>query len=196
MKYKYILPLVLSASALMAQSPAPSDSPSPSPVPSITPAPLAELPVDGFITLEQIRSDFASQPEAAKQKYGGHPLLVYGRLVHLLKANDMEGAPIVGYLQNAEHPAPDVECIFAVRNIPPEKGSVELSQDQQEVFIYRRDGKGSLTHQLPILQVGDTVGVRGTFSDANDADIILKDCRRVPETKLAEVLAAHGMSVK
>jgi len=171
----FLLPLLLSASVLLAQTP-----------------PLAPLPPDGFVTLDQIVSDFSTQPDAAAQKYNGARVLVYGRVGSVQKSDDIDGNPLVAFLQLASNPTPDVKCVFDDGDIPSE--NVSINSDQTQVTIAKRnDETGALDDKRPFLIVGQNVGIHGTFSRFTAGDVVLHNSRKVSPEKLAEALQQNGI---
>jgi len=175
MMAKFLLPLILSASAVFAQSSA-----------------LAPLPPDGFVTLEQIVSDFSSQPDAAAQKYNGARVLVYGRVGSVKQSDDINGNPLVAYLQLASNPTPDVKCVFDDGDIPSQ--NISINSDQTQVTIAKRnDEDGALHDKRPFLIVGQNVGIHGTFSRFTAGDVVLHNSKKVSPEKLAEALQQNGI---
>ncbi len=175
-----ILPLILllTTAGLFAQAPA-----------------LPPLPPDGFVTLQQIVSDFSAQPDAALQKYQGQRLLVYGRIGQIEKSDDSEGNPLTVYLQLAQNPTPDVKCIFGISAVPVagQDAQVEISEDGTEAVIAHRNNEGNINWQRPYVVEGQNVGIRGTFDNFVAGDIILKDSRKVKPEKLMPILQQHGI---
>jgi hypothetical protein len=153
---------------------------------------LAPLPPDGFVTLQQIVSDFSSQPDAALQKYNGARIVVYGRVGQVTKSDDENGNPVVVYLQNANNPTPDVRCVFNTAGVP-QGGEVNVENNDSEADFYHRNNEGNITSERAIEIVGEQVGIRGTFDNFVAGDIILKECRRLKPESLAKMLAAHNI---
>ena len=177
MNMKFLLPLILSASFVLAQD-----------------GTLAPLPSDGFVTLQQVMTDFSTHPTQAQQKYDGNRITVYGRVGHISKGDDMAGNPMVAYLQKSDMEAtPDVKCIFSPDDVPTGQGNVEISENHQNASIFSRNSMGEITRQTSYLNVGDMVGIRGTVSDFEVGDVVMKDCHRVSKDKLAGILQQHGI---
>jgi hypothetical protein len=170
----FLLPLLLSATALFAQTP-----------------PLAPLPPDGFVTLQQVVSDFSTQPEAAAQKYNGARILVYGRVGVVEKSDDINGNPLVTYLQLANNPTPDVKCVFDDGDIPSE--NVSINSDQTQVTVAKRNDEGAIHDKHPFLIVGQNVGIHGTFTRFTAGDVVLHNARKVTGEKLDAALKANGV---
>ena len=106
----------------------------------------------------------------------------------------MAGNPLVAYLQKSDMvPTPDVKCIFSPDDVPTGQGDVQISEDHQNASIFHRNGNGEISKQTSYLNVGDMVGIRGTVSDYEVGDLIMKDCHRVAKDKLAGILQQHGI---
>lgn len=159
------------------------------------PPALAPLPPDGFVTLQQIVNDFATQPDAALQKYNGMRLLVYGRVGQLEQSDDSEGNPLTAYLQIPNNPTPDVKCVFTPADVPAgyQDAQVQISEDGTQASIFHRNFQGNLTRERPFLTTGQNIGVHGTFDNFVAGDIILKDCRRVGPERMMQILQEHGI---
>lgn len=161
-------------------------------------APLAPLPPDGFVTLEQIVNEFSTQPDAALKKYQGQRVLVYGRVGQVEKSDDSEGNPLTVFLQLAQNPTPDVKCVFGISAIPKREqdAQVEVSEDGTEAVIAHRNEEGNINWQRPFIEEGQNVGIRGTFDNFVAGDIILKDSRKLRPEFLMKVLREHGIATE
>ncbi|MBN8711750.1 MAG: hypothetical protein BGO12_07055 [Verrucomicrobia bacterium 61-8] len=171
MKKLFLLPLLLSAASVFAQ------------------AQLPPLPSSGFVTLDQIVSEFATQPDAALQKYNGQRIAVYGRVGQVEKSDDIDGNPLVAYLQRANNPSPDVKCVFSSDDVPTT--NVMISDDQSQAIIFRRNSDGQLTEQRPFIVVGENVVIRGTFSNYVAGDVVLKDTHLLKKEEAKKLIGEN-----
>ena len=153
---------------------------------------LAPLPPDGFVTLEQIVQEFASQPDAALQKYNGMRICVYGRVGEVTQADDSEGDPLAVYMQLPDRTTPDVKAVFGADFIP--SSVVTVSDDDTRATVYHADWAGNLSNQSSFIVQGENVAVRGTFDNFVAGDIILKNCFKLSPEALAQKLSAHGLA--
>jgi len=146
-------------------------------------AQLAPLPQDGFVTLQQIVSDFSSQPDAALQKYQGRSVLVYGRVGQLQQSDDSDGDPLTVFLQLPNNTTPDVKCVFQQVALPKgdQNAQLNVTDDGTEAVIAHRENnrKGKINYERPFISEGQMVGIRGTFDNFNVGDVVLKDCRKL-----------------
>jgi hypothetical protein len=158
-------------------------------------ATLAPLPPDGFVTLEQVVSDFSTQPEAALRKYNGQRLLVYGRVGQIAQSQDSAGNPLQVFLQLANNPTPDVKCVFPLAELPgwTQDATVQVSEDGSQASVFRRGRDGNVKDDTAFVTVGERIGVRGTFDNFVAGDVVLKDCKKEHPEKLMEVLRQHGI---
>lgn len=159
--------------------------------------PLAPLSPDGFVTLEQIVSDFSSQQEAALQKYQGQRLLVYGRVGQIEQSNDSEGNPLTVFLQLASNPTPDVKCVFETSALPKgeQDAEVKVNEDGTEAVVAHRGEDGNIKWQRPYVAEGQNIGVRGTFDSFVAGDIVLKECRKLRPETLKPILQQNGLAM-
>lgn len=159
-------------------------------------AALAPLPPDGFVTLQQITSDFSKNPDAALQKYDGMRVTVYGRVGQVANSDDEDGDPLTVFLQLPNNPTPDVKCVFNNAGVP-QGGTVVVENNGQEADFYkhRRDiWEDELTpSEHPIDITGQMAGIVGTFDNFIAGDVVLKECRRLRPAPLRKLLAAHGI---
>lgn len=157
---------------------------------------LQPLPPDGFVTLQQIMSDFSSNQVAAMQKYNGMRVLVYGRVGQVGQSDDSAGNPLTVFLQQANDSTPDVKCVFTSADIPAgyQDAQVRISEDGTQASIYHRNFEGNLTRERPYVEVGQNLGVHGTFDNFVAGDIVLKDCRKVLPQRMMEILGEHGLA--
>jgi hypothetical protein len=155
-------------------------------------AQLAPLPPDGFVTLEQILGDFASQQTAAVQKYQGMRVTVYGRVGQVGVDDDLDGDPLAVYMQMAQNPTPDVKAVFADDDVP-QSAELEVSDDQSQAIAFHRDMDGNIVSQRPFVVVGENVAITGTFDNFEAGDIVLKNCRKLGPERLTELLEQHGI---
>lgn len=181
MKIAPLLLLLATTAGLFAQAPA-----------------LPALPPDGFVTLDQVVSDFSSQPDAALKKYQGQRVLVYGRVGQVKKSDDSEGNPLTVFLQQAANPTPDVKCVFETNAIPKREqdAQVEISDDGTEAVIAHRNQEGNISWQRPFIEEGQNVGIRGTFDNFVAGDVVLKECRKLRPETLMKVLKEHGIATE
>jgi hypothetical protein len=155
---------------------------------------LAPLPPDGFVTLEQIVQEFASQPDAALQKYNGMRLCVYGRVGKVAQADDEQDDPLAVYMQLASQTTPDVKAYFESEEIP--SGVVQVSEDGSKASVFHRDWAGNLSQEQSLVVVGENAAIRGTFDRFLVGDIILKDSFKLSPEALAQKLSEHGISTE
>ncbi|MDX2079550.1 MAG: hypothetical protein SFU53_02075 [Terrimicrobiaceae bacterium] len=155
---------------------------------------LAPLPPDGFVTLEQIVSDFSSNETAALQKYNGMRILVYGRVGVVTQSDDQDGDPLTVFLQLPNNTTPDVKAVFGTDDIPTTNMSVAPNESKATVFHRKEDG--SLTDERAFIVVGENVGIRGTFDNFVAGDIVLKNAHKVRPEFLNQKLAEHGMDTE
>lgn len=155
---------------------------------------LAPLPPDGFVTLEQIVQEFASQPDAALQKYNGMRLCVYGRVGKVAQADDEQDDPLAVYMQLANQTTPDVKAYFESEEIP--SGVVQVSEDGSKAGVFHRDWAGNLSQEQSLVVMGENVAIRGTFDRFLVGDIILKDSFKLSPEALAQKLAEHGIATE
>jgi hypothetical protein len=155
---------------------------------------LAPLPPDGFVTLEQIVQEFASQPDDALQKYNGMRLCVYGRVGKVAQADDEDDDPLVVYMRLANQSTPDVKAYFNQDNIP--SGVVQVSEDDNKATVYHRDWAGNLSQQKSLLVEGENVGIRGSFDNFVAGNIILKNSFKLSPEALAQKLSEHGIATE
>lgn len=158
------------------------------PLSAQTPA-LAPLPVNGFVTLEQIVSDFRTNADAALQKYGGNQITVFGRVGQVEQPGDGENVLNV-YLQVFKNPTPDVKAVFAADAFP-ENAQIQFSADgtQASVVTFNRENQPANT--VPIATVDERIGIRGSFSDYQVGDIILKNCRKVSSGEVEKLMGGQ-----
>lgn len=178
---KALLPLFLLCAALTvhAQDAAPS------------PAALKPLSVSGFVTLDEIVSDFRNSPDAALQKYGGQQVIVYGRVGQLTSPDDADGALVV-YLQQFNNTTPDVKAIFNMDNIP-QHSSIEVSSDgTQATLSHRTRRTDEINANHAWISVDERIGIKGGFSGFVAGDIVIKDCRRVEKKHLEQLMQGPG----
>jgi hypothetical protein len=161
-------------------------------------AALPPLPPDGFVTLEQIVSDFASQPQVAADKYNGQQIVVYGRVGPVAQSDDEAGDPLVVFLQLANTPTPDVKCVFPLADLPEwsDTAGVQISEDGSQAVLFHRGKDGNVMKQHVFATTGQTLGICGTFDRLVAGDIVLKDCEKVGAEKLTKILQAHGIATE
>lgn len=153
-------------------------------------SPLAPLPPDGFVTLEQIVQDFASQQDAALRKYNGMRICVYGRVGKVAQADDSDGDPLVVYLRLVSQNTPDVKAFFDQDDLP--SGVVEVSDSDDKATVYHRDWNGNLSKQKSLIVKGQNAAIRGTFDNFLAGHIILKNSFKLSPEALAQKLSGHG----
>lgn len=161
-------------------------------------AQLAPLPPDGFVTLQQVVSDFSTQPDAAAQKYNGQRILVYGRVGQVAQSQDAEGNPLEIYLQLANNNTPDVKCVFTLADLPgwSQDSTIQIPDDGSQAGIFRRGRDGNVKDEKAFVTVGQNIGVHGTFDRFVAGDVVLKDCKKLGPEKLMEVLKQNGISTE
>lgn len=155
---------------------------------------LAPLPPDGFVTLEQIVQEFATQPDAALQKYNGMRLCVYGRVGKVAQADDEENDPLAVYMRLANQSTPDVKAYFGQEDFP--SGVVQVSEDESKATVYHRDWAGNLSNQKSLIVEGENVAIRGSFDNFVVGDIILKNSFKLSPEALAQKLSEHGITTE
>ena len=154
---------------------------------------LAPLTPDGFVTLQQIVSDFSSDQQAAMQKYDGMRILVYGRVGQLTQSDDSEGDPLTVFLQLPNQTTPDVKAVFGADDLPKNNS---VDPDGSKVDVYHRNWNGDLTKERAFLVEGETTGIRGTFDNFVAGDIVLKNSSKLDTATLMKKLAEHGISTE
>jgi len=178
MKTPALLGIVLAAfaSAAPAQSPA---------------AALPALPPDGFVTLTQIVGEFTSNPDAAGQKYNGMRILVYGRVGAVKQSGDSSGDPLAVIMQLPNQTTPDVRALFSADNIPTT--NISVAPNHSHATVFHRNWEGTLTAERSFIEVGQNVGLRGTFDKFVAGEIVLKDSSKLSTGVLMNKLREHGL---
>jgi hypothetical protein len=156
-------------------------------------SPLAPLPPDGFVTLQQIVQDFTSQPDDALQKYNGMRICVYGRVGKVEQSDDDDADPLAVTMQLQNQTTPAVKAYFDQDDIP---GVVDVVDDQNKATIYHRDWAGNLSDQKSFIVGGENAAIRGTFDNFVAGDIILKNSFKLSPEALAQKLSEHGISTE
>jgi hypothetical protein len=156
-------------------------------------SPLAPLPPDGFVTLQQIVQDFTSQPDDALQKYNGMRICVYGRVGKVEQSDDDDADPLAVTMQLQNQTTPAVKAYFDQDNIP---GVVDVVDDQNKATVYHRDWAGNLSDQKSFIVGGENAAIRGTFDNFVAGDIILKNSFKLSPEALAQKLSEHGISTE
>mgnify|MGYP000548271448 FL=1 len=156
-------------------------------------SPLAPLPPDGFVTLQQIVQDFTSQPDDALQKYNGMRICVYGRVGKVEQSDDDDADPLAVTMQLQNQTTPAVKAYFDQDDIP---GVVDVVDDQNKATVYHRDWAGNLSNQKSFIVGGENVAIRGTFDNFVAGDIILKNSFKLSPEALAQKLSEHGISTE
>ena len=151
---------------------------------------LAPLPPDGFVTLQQIVSDFATAQDAAMQKYNGMRILVYGRVGDVTQSSDSQGDPLTVFMQLPNQTTPDVKAVFGADDMP-KNNSVDPNGSKVDVF--HRNWEGNLTKEHALIVEGENTGIRGTFDNFVAGDIVLKNCNKLQTAVLMKKLAEHGI---
>jgi hypothetical protein len=156
-------------------------------------SPLAPLPPDGFVTLQQIVQDFTSQPDDALQKYNGMRICVYGRVGKVEQSDDDDADPLAVTMQLQNQTTPAVKAYFDQDDIP---GVVDVVDDQNKATVYHRDWAGNLSDQKSFIVGGENAAIRGTFDNFVAGDIILKNSFKLSPEALAQKLSEHGISTE
>ena len=156
-------------------------------------SPLAPLPPDGFVTLQQIVQDFTSQPDDALQKYNGMRICVYGRVGKVEQSDDDDADPLAVTMQLQNQTTPAVKAYFDQDDIP---GVVDVVDDQNKATIYHRDWAGNLSDQKSFIVGGENAAIRGTFDNFVAGDIILKNSFKLSPEALSQKLSEHGISTE
>jgi hypothetical protein len=156
-------------------------------------SPLAPLPPDGFVTLQQIVQDFTSQPDDALQKYNAMRICVYGRVGKVEQSDDDDADPLAVTMQLQNQTTPAVKAYFDQDDIP---GVVDVVDDQNKATIYHRDWAGNLSDQKSFIVGGENAAIRGTFDNFVAGDIILKNSFKLSPEALAQKLSEHGISTE
>ena len=151
---------------------------------------LAPLPPDGFVTLQQIVSDFAADQTAAFQKYNGVRILVYGRVGLVTQSHDGNGDPLAVFLQLQNQTTPDVKAVFGADDLPKNNS---VSSNHSKVDVFHRNWDGNLTNEHAFIVEGENTGIRGTFDNFVAGDIVLKNCHKLQTGVLMKKLAEHGI---
>ena len=152
---------------------------------------LPALPPDGFVTLQQIVSDFSTAPDAALQKYNGMRILVYGRVGQLAQPSDAQGDPLAVFMQLPNQTTPDVKAVFTAADVPTT--NLSISDDDTQVAVFHRDWEGTLSSEKSFLVEGENVGIRGTFDNFVAGDVVLKNSSKLGTASLMKKLAEHGI---
>ena len=156
-------------------------------------SPLAPLPPDGFVTLQQIVQDFTSQPDDALQKYNGMRFCVYGRVGKVEQSDDDDADPLAVTMQLQNQTTPAVKAYFDQDDIP---GVVDVVDDQNKATIYHRDWAGNLSDQKSFIVGGENAAIRGTFDNFVVGDIVLKNSFKLSPEALSQKLSEHGISTE
>ena len=156
-------------------------------------SPLAPLPPDGFVTLQQIVQDFTSQPDDALQKYNGMRICVYGRVGKVEQSDDDDADPLAVTMQLQNQTTPAVKAYFDQDDIP---GVVDVVDDQNKATIYHRDWAGNLSDQKSFIVGGENAAIRGTFDNFVVGDIVLKNSFKLSPEALSQKLSEHGTSTE
>jgi hypothetical protein len=156
-------------------------------------SPLAPLPPDGFVTLQQIVQDFTSQPDDALQKYNGMRICVYGRVGKVEQSDDDDADPLAVTMQLQNQTTPAVKAYFDQDDIP---GVVDVVDDQNKATIYHRDWAGNLSDQKSFIVGGENAAIRGTFDNFVVGDIVLKNSFKLSPEALSQKLSEHGISTE
>jgi len=154
-------------------------------------AALPALPPDGFVTLQQIVSDFSTAPDAALQKYNGMRILVYGRVGQVAQSNDAEGDPLTVFMQLPNQTTPDVKAVFTPADVPTT--NLSISEDDTQAAVFHRDWDGTLSSEKSFITEGENVGIRGTFDNFVAGDVVLKNSFKLDTGVLMKKLAEHGI---
>jgi hypothetical protein len=156
-------------------------------------SPLAPLPPDGFVTLQQIVQDFTSQPDDALQKYNGMRICVYGRVGKVEQSDDDDADPLAVTMQLQNQTTPAVKAYFDQDDIP---GVVDVVDDQNKATVYHRDWAGNLSDQKSFIVGGENAAIRGTFDNFVVGDIVLKNSFKLSPEALSQKLSEHGISTE
>lgn len=146
---------------------------------------LTPLPDNGVVPLNVIAGDFATNSAAATGKYGGQRITVIGRIA-ALKKSASENKVLVVTLQDAAASLPAVKCDFLDGSIPL-NSEIEMSGDNSQASILKRDRSGNILGREPYLSVDQRVGIKGDFKELKVGDIVLTACKLVPKEKLREL---------
>lgn len=151
---------------------------------------LPALPPDGFVTLQQIVSDFSTDESAALQKYNGMRILVYGRVGQVTQSHDSDGDPLAVYMQLPNQTTPDVKAVFGADDMPKNN---QVDPNHSKVDVFHRNWEGNLTHEHAFIVAGENTGIRGTFDNFVAGDVVLKNCHKLQTGVLMKKLAEHGI---
>lgn len=155
-------------------------------------SPLATLPPDGFVTLEQIVNDFAASDMQALQKYNGMRICVYGRVGQVTQADDEEGDPLAVFMQLPDRTTPDVKALFD-RDFLPDS-VVTVADNDSKATVQHADWNGNLSGGTSLVVTGENIAVRGTFDNFIAGDIVLKNSFKLSPDALAKKLAEHCLA--
>jgi hypothetical protein len=155
---------------------------------------LAPLPPDGFVTLQQIVSDFSNAPDAALKKYDGSRVLVYGRVGQVTQSGDASGDPLTVYMQIPEQTTPDVKAVFGAEDLPTT--NVSTDNNDSKVDVFQRNWEGMITKEHAFIVEGENTGIRGTFDNFVAGDIVLKNSCKLQKSALMKKLAEHGITTE
>jgi hypothetical protein len=155
-------------------------------------SPLAPLPPDGFVTLEEIVNDFAASDTQALQKYNGMRICVYGRVGQVTQADDEEGDPLAVFLQLPNRTTPDVKALFDQDFLP--NSVVTVADNDSKATVQHADWNGNLSGGTSLVVTGENIAVRGTFDNFIAGDVVLKNSFKLSPAALAKKLAEHGLA--
>ncbi len=153
-------------------------------------AALAPLPPDGFVTLQQVVSDFSADETAARQKYNGMRILVYGRVGQVTQSHDADGDPLDVFMQLPNQTTPDVKAVFGADDLPKNNN---VDPNHSKIDVFHRNWEGNLTKEHAFIVEGENTGIRGTFDNFIAGDVVLKNCHKLQTGALLKKLAEHGI---
>ncbi len=133
------------------------------------------------VRVSVLAAEFAADAAAASAKYQQQLLTVEGPVAELAIPDDPgDGEALWVTLREQGASGPDVRAVFRTADLP-ENAEIYLSDDDStQALLRRRDAEGNLVQQVPFVQVGQRLTVRGLFKDFNVGDIVLDNARKVP----------------
>ncbi len=146
---------------------------------------LRPLSKSGVVKYKVIASDFATNQAAATGKYSGHRITVIGTVSHLSKGHG-ENKILVVTIQDPSASLPAVKGEFRYGSIP-DNSEVHISGDKSIATLITRDGNGNIVSQSPFLAIGQTVAIKGDFSEVSVGDIVLTACKLIPKERIPEL---------
>lgn len=124
-----------------------------------------------------LATEFSKNETAASAKYQGQMLAVSGP-VSAIAAGDitLEDPSVAVTLSTPDGPGPDVKCLFEQQDLEPNT-EIQVSGDKSEVLLRKMSPAGEVLRSKPMVQVGQSVTLTGTFLGFQAGDIVFRHCR-------------------